>query len=154
MTERVDYTEVPAIVDALLSEGLPASVDRVRARLGRGSNQTIGTLVKIRLRELGKLPEEDGEEIETRRPLSLAADNAPVPCNPVMIAEALKTLRIETDTLRATAQAEAFMTPLSTESAPVTPDLSVWAEQCTSILSGSKPAQKEAPDGYGWDPAA
>ena len=107
MAEKVDYTPVATIVDALLAEGLHPSADRVRARLGQGSNETIGKLIKGRLRVLSRLPEEDQEE-NTRQPVSAASYSA-TNINPVMVATALEALRMETAIIRATAEAETFM---------------------------------------------
>jgi hypothetical protein len=92
-----DYSPVPAIVDALLEEGLPASADRVRARLGSGSNQKIQLLINARLRELGRLPQED-QEAMPRRPALAPAYRLPEP-NRERVQFHLDRLRGETDVL-------------------------------------------------------
>jgi Plasmid replication region DNA-binding N-term len=100
-----DYNKVSSIVDRLLAEGLHPSADRVRSRLGSGSNQRIQGAINARLRELDRLPEHAPEEI--LQPLALAAYSAPPP-EPVEVQRRLDEWRRETWLSIVEAQARAF----------------------------------------------
>ena len=91
MTE-IPYDQIPAIMAQLFEDGLHPSADRVRKRMGdRGSNETIQRAITARLRELGRLPE---DEISLHA-LPAAPYTIPDP-DPMAVARHLAHLRDET----------------------------------------------------------
>jgi hypothetical protein len=87
-----DYSSIPDIVDALQAEGLYPSADRVRERLGSGSNQTIQAAINV---HLGRLPRV-AKETMPRPPALAPAYRLPEP-DPERVQFHLAHLRGETD---------------------------------------------------------